>query len=140
MPGDLLGPTLEEVQIWLRSASGWVPAGFVLNVEPVNARLGRVLVVEDDPGIATQLARGLTRAGYETGSNPNGTGLGLAIVHRLVTSNGSTAKLTETPGGGLTAVLEFPGVPAPNNTAPNNTGPNNTGAEYPSSAQDLASL
>jgi len=24
--------------------------------------------------------------------------------------------------------------------APNNTGPNNTGAEYPSSAQDLASL
>src|SRR5690242_19686041 len=140
MPGDLLGPTLEEVQIWLRSASGWVPAGFVLNVEPVNACLGRVLVVEDDPGIATQLARGLTRAGYETGSNPNGTGLGLAIVHRLVTSNGGTAKLTETPGGGLTAVLEFPGVPAPNNTAPNNTRPNNTGAEYPSSAQDLASL
>ena len=68
MPADLLGPTLEEVQMWLRSASGWVPAGFVLNVEPVNARLGRVLVVEDDPGIATQLVRGLTRAGYETGS------------------------------------------------------------------------
>ena len=51
MPADLLGPTLEEVQMWLRSASGWVPAGFVLNVEPVNARLGRVLVVEDDPGL-----------------------------------------------------------------------------------------
>jgi hypothetical protein len=66
-------------------------------------------------------------------------------VHRLVTSNGGTAKLTETPGGGLTAILEFPGVPAPNNTGPNNTGPNNTGpnntgAEYSSSAQDLASL
>src|SRR5256885_3380732 len=68
MPADLLGPTLEEVQMWLRSASGWVPAGFVLNVEAVNARLGRVLVVEDDPGIATQMVRGLTRAGYETGS------------------------------------------------------------------------
>src|SRR4029077_7569193 len=60
MPNDLLGPTLEEVQMWLRSPPGWVPAGFVLNVEPVNARLGRVLVVEDDPGIATQLVRGLT--------------------------------------------------------------------------------
>src|SRR2546423_328888 len=72
MPADLLGPTLEEVQMWLRSASGWVPAGFVLNVEPVNARLGRVLVVEDDPGIATQLVRGLTRAGYETGSVTTG--------------------------------------------------------------------
>ena len=72
MPTDLLGPTLEEVQMWLRSASGSVPAGFVLNVEPVNARLGRVLVVEDDPGIATQLVRGLTRAGYETGSVTTG--------------------------------------------------------------------
>ena len=51
-------------------------------------------------------------------------------MHRLVTSNGGTARLSETPGGGLTAILDFPGVP----------GPNNTGAEYPSSAQDLASL
>ena len=41
-------------------------------VEPVNARLGRVLVVEDDPGIATQHVRGLTRAGYETGSVTTG--------------------------------------------------------------------
>jgi DNA-binding response OmpR family regulator len=44
----------------------------VLSVEAVNARLGRVLVVEDDPGIATQLVRGLTRAGYETGSVTTG--------------------------------------------------------------------
>src|SRR5258707_12884000 len=72
MPRDLLGPTLEDVQMWLRSASGWVSAGFVLNVEPVNARLARVLVVEDDPGIATQLVRGLSRAGYETGSVTTG--------------------------------------------------------------------
>src|SRR5258708_25895345 len=72
MPRDLLGPTLEDVQMWLRSASGWVSAGFVLSVEVVNARLGRVLVVEDDPGIALQLVRGLTRAGYETGSVTTG--------------------------------------------------------------------
>ena len=44
----------------------------MLNVEAVNARLGRVLVVEDDPGIATQMVRGLTRAGYETGSVTTG--------------------------------------------------------------------
>ena len=44
----------------------------MLNVEAVNAGLGRVLVVEDDPGIATQLVRGLTRAGYETGSVTTG--------------------------------------------------------------------
>ena len=38
----------------------------------LDVRLGRVLVVEDDPGIATQLVRGLTRAGYETGSVTTG--------------------------------------------------------------------
>ena len=76
MPSYLLGPTPEEVQVWLRSAPDWVLAGFVLNVEAVNARLGRVLVVEDDPGIATQLVRGLTRAGYETGSVTTGAASG----------------------------------------------------------------
>ena len=98
----------------------------------------RISVADDGPGMsAEERERAFLRF---TTSNPNGTGLGLAIVHRLVTSNGGTAKLTESPGGGLTAILEFPGVPAPNNTGPNTTGPNNTGAEYPSSAQDLASL
>jgi signal transduction histidine kinase len=93
----------------------------------------RISVADDGPGMSPEeRERAFLRF---TTSNPNGTGLGLAIVHRLVTSNGGTAKLTETPGGGLTAILEFPGVPAPNNT-----GPNNTGAEYPSSTQDLASL
>jgi signal transduction histidine kinase len=42
--------------------------------------------------------------------NKDGTGLGLAIVHRIVTSNGGTARLAETPGGGLTVVLDFPGT------------------------------
>jgi signal transduction histidine kinase len=98
----------------------------------------RISVADDGPGMSAEdRERAFLRF---TTSNPNGTGLGLAIVHRLVTSNGGTAKLTETPGGGLTAILEFPGVPAPNTTGTNNTGPNNTGAEYPSSAQDLASL
>jgi DNA-binding response OmpR family regulator len=72
MPDDFLGPTLEEVQMWLRSSSDSSLADFVLSVEVVNARLGRVLVVEDDPGIALQLVRGLTRAGYETGSVTTG--------------------------------------------------------------------
>ena len=72
MPTDFLGPTLEEVQVWLRSWPDSARAGFVLSVEVVNARLGRVLVVEDDPGIAEPLVRGLTRAGDETGSVTTG--------------------------------------------------------------------
>jgi signal transduction histidine kinase len=68
---------------------------------------GTALVVADDgPGMsADERARAFMR--FFTAS-PNGTGLGLAIVHRLVTSNGGTARLSETPGGGLTVTLEFP--------------------------------
>lgn len=70
---------------------------------------GTQLVVADDgPGMsAEERARAFMR--FFTAS-PNGTGLGLAIVHRLVTSNGGTAKLSETPGGGLTVTMEFPAV------------------------------
>jgi len=107
--------------------------GYVTVTASATTAGARITVADDGPGMnAEDRERAFLRF---TTSNPNGTGLGLAIVHRLVTSNGGTAKLTETPGGGLTAILEFPGVPAPNNT-----GTNNTGAEYPSSAQDLASL
>jgi len=56
-------------------------------------------------------------------------------VHRLVTSNGGTARLSETPGGGLTAVLDFPGVP----TNGSSTLPMNAVAQEPS-PQDYISL
>ena len=75
----------------------------------------RITVADDGPGMnAEDRERAFLRF---TTSNPNGTGLGLAIVHRLVTSNGGTARLTETPGGGLTVILDFPGVPTPNGNA-----------------------
>ena len=75
----------------------------------------QITVTDDGPGMgAEDRERAFLR--FST-SNPNGTGLGLAIVHRLVTSNGGTARLAETPGGGLTVILDFPGVPAPNSTA-----------------------
>ena len=90
----------------------------------------RITVADDGPGMSAEdRERAFLRF---TTSNPNGTGLGLAIVHRLVTSNGGTARLAETPGGGLTAILDFPGVPGDRT--------DNTAAEYPPSTQDLASL
>ena len=88
----------------------------------------QITVTDDGPGMSAEdRERAFLRF---TTSNPNGTGLGLAIVHRLVTSNGGRARLAETAGGGLTVLLDFPGVPAPNNTA----------SEYSPPAQDLASL
>jgi len=68
---------------------------------------GTVLTVADDGPGMTQQERSRAFLRYTTGSQ-NGTGLGLAIVHRLVTANGGTIRLADTPGGGLTVVLEFP--------------------------------
>jgi signal transduction histidine kinase len=69
----------------------------------------RVEVRDNGPGMSAEdRERAFLR--FST-SNPNGTGLGLAIVHRLVTSNGGTASLAETPGGGLTVTLDFPAAP-----------------------------
>ncbi|MGH8922916.1 MAG: sensor histidine kinase, partial [Actinomycetes bacterium] len=74
----------------------------------------RITVADDGPGMdAEDRERAFLR--FST-SNPNGTGLGLAIVHRLVTSNGGTARLAETSGGGLTVILDFPSVPASTGT------------------------
>jgi signal transduction histidine kinase len=98
----------------------------------------QVIVADDGPGMSAEdRERAFLRF---TTSNPNGTGLGLAIVHRLITSNGGTARLTETPGGGLTAVLDFPGVPTANgsSTLPMNAVPQEHAPS--ASASDLASL
>lgn len=66
----------------------------------------RVWVRDDGPGMpAAAKAVAFRRFG-----NPEarGTGLGLAIVHRLVTVNGGSARLEDTPGGGLTVVMDLP--------------------------------
>jgi signal transduction histidine kinase len=95
----------------------------------------QVIVSDNGPGMdAEDRERAFLR--FST-SNPNGTGLGLAIVHRLVTSNGGTANLTQTPGGGLTVTLDFPGVPAPSNNGPAFAG---SGADSSSAAQDALTL
>jgi signal transduction histidine kinase len=95
----------------------------------------QIVVADNGPGMnAEDRERAFLR--FST-SNPNGTGLGLAIVHRLVTSNGGTASLGQSPGGGLTVTLDFPGVPAANGGAGTaaSTAPGNGSA-----AQDFISL
>ncbi|MFF4656401.1 sensor histidine kinase [Streptomyces sp. NPDC001381] len=69
-------------------------------------RSAQVCVTDDGPGMpAAAKAVAFRRFG-----NPEarGAGLGLAIVHRLVTVNGGSARLRDTPGGGLTVVLDLP--------------------------------
>jgi signal transduction histidine kinase len=70
----------------------------------------RMVVSDDGPGMSPE-DRDRAFLRFVTAS-PNGTGLGLAIVHRLVTSNGGTARLAETDGGGLSVVMDFPAAAA----------------------------
>jgi signal transduction histidine kinase len=81
--------------------------GGVVRVSVADSPSGTTLTVADDgPGMTPQeRSRAFLR--FSSGSE-TGTGLGLAIVHRLVTSNGGTIRLADTPGGGLTVVVEFP--------------------------------
>ena len=72
----------------------------------------QITVADNGPGMSAEdRERAFLRF---TTSSPNGTGLGLAIVHRLAISNGGMARLDETPGGGLTVTLDFPGAAVPN--------------------------
>jgi signal transduction histidine kinase len=81
-------------------------AGGTVRVAVGRSDAGTTLTVADDgPGMTAQeRSRAFLR--FTTGSQ-NGTGLGLAIVHRLVTTNGGTIRLADTPGGGLTVVIDF---------------------------------
>ncbi|HUC59291.1 MAG TPA: HAMP domain-containing sensor histidine kinase [Streptosporangiaceae bacterium] len=66
----------------------------------------QVVVADDGPGMSPQQQRAALRR--YVSATPGGSGLGLAIVHRLVTTDGGTLTLSDTPGGGLTAILELP--------------------------------
>jgi signal transduction histidine kinase len=75
-----------------------------------------ITITDDGPGMTPEeRSRAFLR--FTTGT-PGGTGLGLAIVHRLVTANGGTIKLADTPGGGLTVELEFQGTTLYEGTKP----------------------
>ena len=78
---------------------------------------GATLTIADDGPGMTEQERSRAFLRFATGSQ-NGTGLGLAIVQRLVTSNGGSVRLEDTPGGGLTAVVELPGTGLHGGTSP----------------------
>ncbi|MCQ9131691.1 sensor histidine kinase [Streptomyces hilarionis] len=84
-----------------------VPGGGSVTVALRGARDScSVRVIDDGPGMSDEAKEvAFRRFGN---AEARGTGLGLAIVHRLVTVNGGTARLEDTPGGGLTVVLDLP--------------------------------
>ena len=93
----------------LANALDAVPAGGHIRVGATPSEQGvKVVVADDGSGMSPAQREGAFRRFASNTSG--GTGLGLAIVHRLVTSNGGSAALSDTAGGGLTVTLDLPGA------------------------------
>jgi signal transduction histidine kinase len=94
----------------LANALDALAAGGTIRITAVTAGdRARITVGDDGPGMSRSQQRTAFRR--FAGSTTGGTGLGLAIVHRLAVSNGGSAALSDTPGGGLTVTLELPAAP-----------------------------
>jgi signal transduction histidine kinase len=110
-PGPVLamaGPGhLEQVlDNLLANALDAVPAGGQVQISAAGDPAGVTVVVADNgPGMSTRHQEMAFRRFFS--NTPGGAGLGLAIVHRLVTANGGSAALSDTPGGGLTVTLRL---------------------------------
>jgi signal transduction histidine kinase len=90
----------------LANALDAVPAGGHVQIGVTAAPDGATVVVADNgPGMSTRQQEMAFRRFFS--ATPGGAGLGLAIVHRLVTANGGSAALSDTPGGGLTVTLRL---------------------------------
>ncbi len=94
----------------LANALDALPSGgsIVITARSMPGR-AQVTVADSGPGMTAEQKR-LAFRRFATNS-PGGTGLGLAIVDRLVVSNGGSATLSDTPGGGLTVTVELPAAP-----------------------------
>jgi signal transduction histidine kinase len=90
----------------LANALDAAPAGgHVVVSAAVDGDGAEVVVADDGPGMTARQQKMAFRRFFS--STPGGAGLGLAIVHRLVTSNGGSAALSDTPGGGLTVTVRL---------------------------------
>ena len=93
----------------LANALDAAPAGGHIRVGATPSEQGvKIVVADDGSGMSQAQQEGAFRRFASNTSG--GTGLGLAIVHRLVTSNGGSAALSDTAGGGLTVTLDLPGA------------------------------
>jgi signal transduction histidine kinase len=65
-------------------------------------------VIDHGPGLSDEAKSAATRRFWRGDTTRPGTGLGLAIVETLAAASGGSVTLADTPGGGLTVVVDFP--------------------------------
>ena len=95
------------------NAIAWSPPGSPIRIEasPVGQRV-HLRIVDRGPGIAeperSAALRPFQRLGDESSrASPNGVGLGLAVATGFVSAMGGQLILEDTPGGGLTVVIDL---------------------------------
>ncbi|MFC5679458.1 ATP-binding protein [Aeromicrobium endophyticum] len=98
------------------NALAYAPAPTRVRVD-ATASAGRVVVrvVDTGPGVPAEQQERLFEAFQRLGDVPQGEGigLGLAVARGLTEAMGGTLTAEDTPGGGLTFVLDLPGTGAP---------------------------
>jgi two-component system sensor histidine kinase KdpD len=70
----------------------------------------RLCVVDHGPGVEVADRARIFEPFQRRGDSGSGVGLGLAVARGLTEALGGTLDATETPGGGLTMVLDLPGA------------------------------
>jgi two-component system osmolarity sensor histidine kinase EnvZ len=78
----------------------------ILAAVPIGERFVKITIDDDGPGIPPAQREQLFRP-FETNA-PGGTGLGLAIARDIINAHGGNITLTDSPTGGLRAVVELP--------------------------------
>jgi two-component system sensor histidine kinase KdpD len=73
----------------------------------------QVRVVDTGPGVAEDSREQIFLPFQRTGDAPagDGVGLGLAVARGLAEAMGAEVSAEETPGGGLTMVVDLPAAP-----------------------------
>lgn len=69
----------------------------------------RIMVADNGQGIPAPYRERVLGVFERLSAGVGGTGIGLAIARRIMEGAGGSLRLAETPGGGVTVVLEFPG-------------------------------
>jgi CheY-like chemotaxis protein len=75
-------------------------------------------VADDGPGVPSDLQTRIFDPFYTTKEVGKGTGLGLTVAYAILQEHGGRIRVTSTPGGGATFIVELPlsGVEPPSNT------------------------
>jgi len=110
--GDALRTLLANL---VANALCYTPAGGKVDVScGIDAGGVWLEVADNGPGIpADERERVFDRFYRRSGQNPSGSGLGLAIVRTIARRHKAQVRLNDTPGGGLTARIVFPGTARP---------------------------